>query len=280
MDDVPVVTKAEKPRRARSPAARARRHLELVLTGIGAAIMVPPQMLLSRMKSGDPEIFATVQGEGTSTGVPSVFVRLAECNLRCDWCDTKYTWDWKNYDRTAETIELAVDEIDRRMVEVSGEGVRNAVFTGGEPLLQQDDLVELATRLRERGFRIEVETNGTVAPTEAFAACVDQWNVSPKLATSGNAERARHRPAVLQWFAARPNAFLKLVITSEADVAEANELVETLALPRERVILSPEGIDPTTLATRSRWLADQCRTHGYRLGTRLHVFLWGSERGR
>lgn len=242
--------------------------------------MVAGRMLLSRMKTGQPEIFATVQGEGTSAGIPSVFVRLADCNLRCHWCDTKYTWDWSTHDRAVETVEIAVDEIARRVLEVAESGVRNAVFTGGEPLLQQDELVELASRLRASGFRIEVETNGTVLPTESFAACVDQWNVSPKLATSGNADRARHRPSVLQWFAARPNAVLKFVITSDEDVGEVRELAEALALPRERVLLSPEGIDAATLAERSRWLADRCRTHGYRLGTRLHVFLWGSERGR
>ena len=159
-------------------------------------------------------------------------------------------------------------------------GVRRVRLTGGEPLLQQDELVAVASRLREAGFRIEVETNGTVLPSEVFAACVDQWNVSPKLATSGNTDRARHRPAVLQWFAARPNASLKFVITSDDDVAEVRELTEALAIPRERVLLSPEGVDASTLAERSRWLADRCRTHGYRLGTRLHVFLWGSERGR
>lgn len=237
-------------------------------------------MLLSRMKSGDPEIFATVQGEGTSAGVPSVFVRLADCNLRCSWCDTKYTWDWTRYDRAAETIELEVEAIARRVLDASAEAIRNVVFTGGEPLLQQDDLVLLATQLRAHGFRFEVETNGTVSPTEAFAACVDQWNVSPKLASSGNADRARRRLPALQWFAARPNAQLKFVITSDADVAEVRELVEALSVPRERVILSPEGTDATTLSERSRWLADRCRSHGYRLGSRLHVFLWGSERGR
>src|SRR5262245_25586685 len=114
-------------------------------------------MLVSRMKGGGPEIFATVQGEGTSAGVPSVFVRLADCNLRCTWCDTKYTWDWNKYDRSAETIELAVDEIAARVLELASAGVRNAVFTGGEPLLQQDELTDLAKRIREHGFRIEVE---------------------------------------------------------------------------------------------------------------------------
>lgn len=237
-------------------------------------------MLLSRMKSGAPEIFATIQGEGTTAGVPSVFVRLAECNLRCSWCDTKYTWDWASHDRASETIELDIDEVARRTLDEAGRGVRTAVFTGGEPLLQQDELAELARRLREHGFRIEVETNGTVIPTEALAANIDQWNVSPKLASSGNAARARHRPAALQWFAARTTTQLKFVLTSDEDVQEVSELVEALGLPRERVILTPEGSDATTIADRSRWLAERCRTHGYRLGTRLHVFFWGSERGR
>jgi 7-carboxy-7-deazaguanine synthase len=238
-------------------------------------------MLLSRMKSGDPEIFATVQGEGTSMGVPSVFVRLAECNLRCTWCDTKYTWDWANYDQKAETIELSLEDVVARTLAVAGDCVRKAVFTGGEPLLQQDELADLARRLHEdHSFRLEVETNGTIAPTEAMAMHVDQWNVSPKLASSGNGERARHRPAVLEHFASRPNAFFKFVMLADADIAEVTELASALGVPKERVILSPEGIDATTLAERSRWLSEKCTAHGYRLGTRLHVFLWGSKRGR
>jgi 7-cyano-7-deazaguanosine (preQ0) biosynthesis protein QueE len=237
-------------------------------------------MLLSRMKSGEPEIFATVQGEGATAGVPSVFVRLAECNLRCSWCDTKYTWDWKSYDRAAETVELSVDEVADRTLAAASEGVRTVVFTGGEPLIQQDELVGLARRVKERGMRIEVETNGTIVPSEELAALVDQWNVSPKLASSGNTERARHRPAVLEWFAARPSAYFKLVITSDADAEEVDRLVGVLGVPRERVILSPEGVDAATLAERSRWLAYRCSSYGYRLGTRLHVLLWGQERGR
>ncbi len=69
-------------------------------------------------------------------------------------------------------------------------------------------------------------------------------------------------------------------MTSAVDLAEATELVEALGVPRARVVLTPEGTTPETIAERSRWLAEQCTAHGYRLGTRLHVFLWGSERGR
>jgi 7-carboxy-7-deazaguanine synthase len=240
-------------------------------------------MLVSRMKTGEPEIFATVQGEGLSVGTPAIFVRLAECNLRCSWCDTKYTWDWAAYDKTKETIELSVDDILSRVNEqTSGSETKTVVFTGGEPLLQQDELGDLARILKERGFRLEVETNGTITPNQALASVIDQWNVSPKLASSGNGERARHRPATLEWFAARPNASLKLVITDapDDDLREVNELVAAMSFPKERVILMPEGTDATTIANRSRSLSDRSRAYGYRLGTRLHVFLWGSERGR
>ena len=237
-------------------------------------------MLVSKSRSGDPEIFASVQGEGTTAGVPSVFVRLAECNLRCGFCDTKYTWDWDNHDRSLETLELPVDEVGRLALLAAGPGVRNAVLTGGEPLLQQDELVELARTLKGRGFTVEVETNGTIVPSASLAAEVDQWNVSPKLASSGNGLRARHRPAALEWFARHPQAQLKLVMVSEADVAEASQLVDELGIPRSRVVLTPEGVEPGALAERSRWVAETCRTYGYRLGTRLHVFLWGAERGR
>lgn len=232
------------------------------------------------MKDGSPEIFATVQGEGVSVGTPSIFVRLADCNLRCSWCDTKYTWDWASYDRAAETAELDIGQVVERVRALSGSTIRNAIFTGGEPLLQQDELVHLATQLRAHGFRFEVETNGTVLPTDAFAALVDQWNVSPKLLSSGNSDRARHRTTVLEWFASRPNAHFKLVVGSDQDLGEATDLAAALAVPRERVLLSPEGTTPTTLAERTRWLAEAAGTHGYRVGTRLHVFLWGSERGR
>lgn len=225
------------------------------------------------MENGRPEIFATVQGEGISAGVPAVFVRLADCNLRCTWCDTKYTWDWKRYDKKAGTIELSLEELRAAIHEAAGPRISTVVFTGGEPLLQQDELAELAATI---GHRIEVETNGTILPNAALAARVEQWNVSPKLASSGNGERARLKPDILAWFAARPDAQIKVVVASEDDVAE----VRALGLPTEKVVLTPEGTDAVTLSERSRWLAGQCTTHGYRMGTRLHVFVWGAERGR
>lgn len=233
-------------------------------------------MLLARMPNGAPEVFATVQGEGASLGVPSVFVRLGGCNLQCSFCDTAYTWDWSRFDKKKETVELATDEVATLALDAAKDGVRNVVFTGGEPLLQQRDLALVGARMKERGFRIEVETNGTVVPEPALAELVDQWNVSPKLESSGNRQVARWAPNAIAWFSDRPNAYFKLVVVSKDDLAE----IERLGFPKERLILMPEGTDPTTLAERSRWLAEVCTQKGYRLGARLHVHIWGAERGR
>ena len=233
-------------------------------------------MLLARMPNGAPEVFATVQGEGPSLGVPSVFVRLGGCNLQCSFCDTAYTWDWSRFDKKKETVELAVDDVAALAIDVAKDGVRNVVFTGGEPLLQQGELAALASRMKDRGFRVEVETNGTVIPEPPLADLVDQWNVSPKLASSGNDLAKRHVASALAWFAGRPNAYCKLVVLSRDDLAE----IERLGFPKDRLILMPEGTDPTTLAERSRWLAEVCTAKGYRLGARLHVHIWGAERGR
>ncbi len=232
------------------------------------------------MATGEPEVFASVQGEGFSVGVPSVFVRVAECNLTCTWCDTRYTWDWERYDRNAETMVLPVDDVLARVLALAGESIRNAVLTGGEPLLHQDDLAALAGRLRERGFRIEIETNGAIEPAAALAAVVDQWNVSPKLESSGNKKSARLRTGPLIRFASLPNATFKFVACGPADLDEIESIAKAFALPRDRIIVMPEATEPAKLGDSSRWLVPLCQQHGLRFGTRLHVMLWGSDRGR
>ena len=225
------------------------------------------------------EVFGpTFQGEGPSAGRRCGFVRLARCNLTCRWCDTPYTWDWTRFDAKKESVELDVAAIAERVAALGS--VRTAVLTGGEPLLQQRELAELAARLRAAGKRVEVETNGTIVPDAALVDAVDQWNVSPKLASSGNLPIAREKADALAWFAAAPNAFFKLVITSPADVEEAAALVERHRVPASRVVLMPEGTAAETIVERSRWLAEAAVARGYRLGSRLHVLLWGDTRGR
>jgi organic radical activating enzyme len=125
-----------------------------------------------------------------------------------------------------------------------------------------------------------VETNGTFMPNAELAAAIDQWNVSPKLANSGNPVEKRRVPTALAWFAAEARAVFKFVIVAPGDLAEVDELVAWFGLPAERVLLMPEGRSPNELQERSRWLVDQACRRGYRFTPRLHVLLWGDERGR
>jgi 7-carboxy-7-deazaguanine synthase len=232
---------------------------------------------LSRLPGGQAEIFASIQGEGPTRGLPSVFVRLALCNLRCVWCDTKYTWDWDHYDRGAEIIDVepaAASSIVRCL------GHHNVVITGGEPLLQQEPLGRLLEGLKLLGRRVEIETNGTIPPADDLAKAVDQWNVSPKLANSGNRDRVRELPPVLRWFAAQPNAHFKFVVAMPSDIEEIDRLATRYRLDRARVILMPEAQDATTMDKRSAWLAPACDRSGFSFSPRLQITLWRGARAR
>jgi len=113
------------------------------------------------------EIFASVQGEGLRQGEPTIFIRLAGCNLRCGFCDTKRAW------RSGR--EMPVDEIVAEAVRLRRElPAAWACLTGGEPLAQ--DVRPLARELRAAGFKVQVETNGTFPPEPR----VDWYTVSPK----------------------------------------------------------------------------------------------------
>lgn len=232
---------------------------------------------LARLPSGEPEIFASIQGEGVSAGRPSTFVRLSLCNLACAWCDTKYTWDWARYDPADEIARTGSTEIADR---VTALGVENVVITGGEPLMQQDALSDVAEALTSAGHRIEVETNGTFEPERSLQRHVAQWNVSPKLANSGNARERRLLDVPLRWFAQSEDAWFKFVVDAPEDLDEVEALVNNYGVARGRVILMPQGTSVEALDKRSGWLAEACARHGYRFSTRMHILLWGDERGR
>jgi len=219
-------------------------------------------MNLARLKSA-PEIFYSLQGEGVRAGTPAVFLRLAACNLRCCWCDTRYSWK----------DGLAVDEADVANA-ILAYNCPSLVITGGEPLLQQKALARLLALLPPEFF-IEVETNGTLLPAEALAARVNQWNVSPKLAHSGNAPENALRPDVLACFAADGRAWFKFVVQEEADW----QAIEALHLPRRKIILMPCASNRAALEAARPAVAQLCLRHGVRLGERLQLVLWDDRKG-
>ena len=232
---------------------------------------------VSRKPSGEPEVFYSLQGEGINAGTPTVFLRLGMCNLACTWCDTKYTWDWHHYDFDQEMVSLPLREVEERVLAFE---CPHLVITGGEPLMQQASLAPLALSLKSRGFYSEVETNGTLVPGPEMVEAVSQWNVSPKLGNSGNQPARRDVPHAIEAFRDLDTAYFKFVIVEPADVDEVCGLVDRYAIPSERVLLMPEGVTANVVETRGKWIAKACVEKGFRFSTRLHILLWGDERGR
>ena len=215
----------------------------------------------------------TVQGEGPSIGRRCGFVRLGRCNQACAWCDTPYTWDWERFDPAVELHDMSVDEV---LAQVDAMDVEMVVVSGGEPLLQQRALEPLLHAMKQRGWRVEIETAGTITPLMANDL-VDQWNVSPKLANSGNPLERRYKPDVLRAFESTGRAIFKFVVCEPADLEEVDGIVGECGLCD--VWVMPEGTEAATLERRFSDLAEDVIKRGWNLTTRLHILIWGDRRG-
>ncbi|NQX30082.1 7-carboxy-7-deazaguanine synthase QueE [Microbacteriaceae bacterium VKM Ac-2854] len=225
------------------------------------------------------ETFRSLQGEGPSTGQPAVFLRLANCNLSCVWCDTRYSWDWKRFDPAVERHQATIDQVADKITDDLRE-VGLLIVTGGEPLLQQTALVELFASLKDRlpRCRIEIETNGTIAPSSEIVAFADLFVVSPKLANSGMHEKRRIRPKVLSSFPPA-RTVLKFVVTSLDDLKEVAAVRAVSGMPAKSTWIMPEATSRDSLLLKLQELAGPVSDASYSLSSRLHIMLWGDARG-
>ena len=225
------------------------------------------------------EIFYSIQGEGVLTGVPSVFVRTSGCNLRCNWCDTPYaSWNPEGEQRSVAQV----------LAEIQNHPAKHVVLTGGEPMIAKDVAV-LAKEIKAIGHHITIETAATVMP--AGIAC-DLASLSPKLLNSApdarlsvtwrkKHEATRWQPDVVRaWIDAYPYQF-KFVVAEPIDVDELEGMLTSLDrnIPRERVLLMPEGTTLEAIRARAGWLGELCKARGYRYAHRLHIELYGNKRG-
>lgn len=226
------------------------------------------------------EIFGpTVSGEGPTLGQRCAFLRLGGCNLTCSWCDTPYTWDASRHDLRAEMRRMDADGVVGRLLAL---GTKFVIVSGGEPLLQQTypGWGVVLRGLTGAGVRVEVETNGTVEPSEETVRALTRFTVSPKLAHSGVAGERRVNPVALKTLVATGKAVFKVVCRNAADVAETRELAAAHGIPARRVWVMPEGTDSATLSRHLAVIADPAVEAGFNVTTRLHVHAWGDVRGR
>lgn len=226
------------------------------------------------------EIFGpTFQGEGPSLGRRCVFLRLGGCNLHCRWCDTAYTWDWTGrngtvYNPRKELRRLEVAAVWQALCAL---GTETLVVSGGEPMLQQSSLLPLLEEASESGWWVEIETAGTVAPHEDVVPRVSRFNVSPKLANSGNSLEERYSPQILEAFQGTKKAVWKFVVEQVSDLDGIDNLVQRHSLTP--VYVMPEGVRPEVISARSKALAEAVLSRGWNLTTRLHILLYGDRRG-
>jgi len=206
------------------------------------------------------EIFYSIQGEGPNIGKPSIFLRLAGCNLKCKWCDTKYALNSANF--KSMTNKKIIQKIKKYPC-------KNVVITGGEPLLQQDGLKELLDAMY--GYKIELETNGSL-PLKINNK-FEQINCSPKLTSSGNIAYP------LKLLPTNKKVVYKFVICKKSDVDEVKAFCRKYKIPKEKIWLMPEGSKRELVIKRSIWLIETCKKEGYNFSPRLHIMLWGNIRG-
>jgi 7-carboxy-7-deazaguanine synthase len=218
------------------------------------------------------EIYKSLQGESSWAGLPCIFVRLTACNLRCRWCDSEYTF--------TGGVKMLLEEVEAEVRRLSGSGPLPLVeITGGEPLLQEREVVPLIRRLLASGYTVLLETSGE-RPLAGVPAGVVKI-VDVKCPHSGAADTFR-----LENLAALgPRDELKFVLSDRADYEFARDFMREheLASRVHAVILSPAFrkdatgardasqclLDPRELAD---WMLEDALPA--RLGLQIHKFIW------
>jgi 7-carboxy-7-deazaguanine synthase len=221
------------------------------------------------------EIFYSLQGEGRLAGMPSVFVRLAGCPLRCKWCDTKYAWP----SRCGE--QLGIDEIVLRVNEYN---CRHVVVTGGEPFINEE-LPALLRQLKACDKHITVETAGIEYIDELP---IDLVSLSPKLSNSTPLEaepatlheKNRLNTAALTMFMENYPCQVKFVVENREDIAEVKDVLKTCRWGKNtEVMLMPQASDTEDYIEKSRQIAEICIDEGFSFSPRLHILFWGNKKG-
>ncbi len=206
------------------------------------------------------EIFFSLQGEADTAGIPTVFVRLTGCPLRCQYCDTEYAF----YGGEGFSIDEVLTEVGRH-------GTRYVCVTGGEPLAQRNCL-RLLMRLCDEGYRVSLETSGALDVTAVDPRVVRVVDIK----TPGSTECERNRLENLADL--RASDLLKFVICDRADYDWSRRFIaEHQLVGRCAILFSPshEQLEAVELAD---WiLADHVPV---RLQIQLHKYLWGNVPGK
>jgi len=208
------------------------------------------------------EIFFSIQGEGVEIGLPTVFVRLFACDLRCTWCDSMYAVEETDFkDMSIEEVRVGIERFKCKRI----------CFTGGEPLIQQKGLEILAKDLVHDGYEIILETSGHKEPPPVF--WTDSCLISMDCKCPGSGMEKRMDFELMEKL--RPNDQLKFVIQDEADYEYAKGILKKYKI-KANIIFQP------VYGSSLKWLTGRVledRLERVRVLPQLHKIIWGDIRG-
>jgi 7-carboxy-7-deazaguanine synthase len=231
------------------------------------------------------EIFYSIQGEGMYTGIPSIFIRTFGCNYKCIFCDSAHAI--KKLD--VPILDLIPQEIFNVIQE--WHNCNHVVITGGEPLIQKEELKELMHLLYR--YNITIETNGSIFDDTIKP---NLWSISPKTKNSIIDKDKKLNQAELnvskvlfeknntyehlkKFLSSGIPCQFKFVVFDEKDLKEIQKISYDSGIPKPMIYLMPEGRTVSDQQVKSLALVDICKEHGYNFCTRLHIWLWGDKRG-
>ncbi|MCW4005288.1 MAG: 7-carboxy-7-deazaguanine synthase QueE [Candidatus Bathyarchaeota archaeon] len=210
------------------------------------------------------EIFHSIEGEGIEIGRPQVFVRLTGCNLQCQWCDTKYSW--------LQGKEMTVSDVVENIAKYP---CRTVSITGGEPLLQNAELKQLISKLKDKRYILCVNTNGTIFDRAIFDK-VDLITMDCKCPSSGEVSDLKVLQATQSNY--RQKTQFKFVISDENDYAYARQTIEsTLLHGKTNLIFQPQWSNKSFCRKLAELiLRDELQV---RLLLQQHKIIWGDKKG-
>ena len=203
------------------------------------------------------EIYSSIQGESSHTGLPCIFIRLTGCNLRCSWCDTAYAFH-KGDDFTVEEVMHKVETLSLPLVEI----------TGGEPLMQ-DDVYPLMDELLNKNYRVMLETGGALPIDKVPEKVIKILDIK----CPGSGEENKDQLENLKFLA--PHDEVKFVLLDRADYEWSRDLLKKHDLHLSAQVLFSPVFDKLDLKDLSEWILEDRLP--VRLQTQLHKVIWNKN---
>ena len=200
------------------------------------------------------EIYLSVQGESTHTGLPCIFIRLTGCNLRCSWCDTAYAFH--------EGKNMSINEI---LQKVEKFGIHLVEITGGEPLMQ-DNVYTLMRRLIEKRYKVMLETGGSISLERVPKDVIKIMD----LKCPGSGEQEKNNLDNLKLLT--PHDEVKFVILDRKDYEWSRDIIEKFKINETAHILLSPVFDKLELKEMVKWILEDRLP--VRLQTQLHKIIW------